>query len=143
MISIAVVDGQHNKSNFWEAEELSKKPTTSTSKSTAKAICRKELSKKPTSSTSKSTAKSIHNGMLAVIWDCTRPPNEWKLGIVEKIVPCRETLTRIADVRTSHVLIRSPVSELLIVFFDKDHSHYIYLTLNSKIFFTIRCLIER
>ena len=54
-----------------------------------------ELSKKPTTSTSKSIEKSIHNGMLVLIRVCTRPPNELKLGIVEKIVLCGKALIRI------------------------------------------------
>ena len=102
--------------SLWEAEQLSKKPTTSTFQLTAKSMHMEELSKKPT--TSKSTSKSIHNGMQVVIRICTRSPNEWKMRIVVKIVTCREALTRITDVRSSHGLIQSAVSELLIVFFD-------------------------
>ena len=79
MTSIAVVDAHHNKSNFWVAVELSKKPTTLKSKSTEKAIHMEELSKTPTTSAFESTAKSILNGKLVVIQDFILMSRNWEL----------------------------------------------------------------
>ena len=53
--------------------------------------------------------------MLVVIQEYNLPPNEWRLGIVEKVDLPGEALTRIAEMRTSYRLIQRPVSELLVV----------------------------
>ena len=102
--SIAVVDGQHDSSNFWLVQELSKKPT---------ILEDSRHNKQQFEHVANSMVKS--NGMLVVIQEYNLPPNEWRLGIVAKVKLPRETLTRISEARTNYGLIQHPISELLMV----------------------------
>ena len=82
-------------SSLWEAEELSKKPRTSTSKPTA-------------------TTK--YTGMLVVVWEDNLLSNEWILGTVETV---RKTkMAKVAELRTKRGIIRRPILKLIIVPFD-------------------------
>ena len=66
-------------------------------------------------STFKSTATNIHKGMFGVIQEYNLPPNEWRLGIVEKVDLSTEAFTGIAEIRTSYELIQRPVFQLFMV----------------------------
>ena len=69
-----------------------------------------ELFKKLTTSTSKSTETIIHSGILDVVWEDNRPPTEWVLGTVETV-----RQAKVAELRTNRGIIRRLFSKLIAV----------------------------
>ena len=53
--------------------------------------------------------------MLVVIREENIPPNSWRLGRVERVIVGKDSLVRVADVRTERGIIRRPIVKLVVL----------------------------
>ena len=74
-------------------------------------------------------SENLSEGMIVVVREENLPPNEWKLGRIENVVVGKDSLARIADVRTDRGIIRRPIIKLVV------------LPTNSSFFVIVRFLL--
>ena len=63
----------------------------------------------------KSPSDNLKEGMLVVIREENLPPNSWRLGRIERVVAGKDSLVRVADVRTERGVIRRPIVKLVVL----------------------------